>query len=145
MLHKQGFTLMEIIVVLTIIGVAVAFAFPNFNTPSQQARALSAQNNFLAIYSAEQNNNNNNKTFAGFAPSAGDTDGVAAANTALSLNLQDDGTYVYTCVVATSTCTATSNGGGGPNFTMLLNAPIQLNTGNPNTGNPTCSIASLCP
>ena len=63
MLHKQGFTLMEIIVVIIIIGLCLAFAFPNFTTPNEQSYALNAQNNLLAIYSAQQNYYNNNGSY----------------------------------------------------------------------------------
>ena len=60
MFSRAGFSLLEIIVVLMIIGIVIGFTLPNFSTPTLQARALTAQNNLLAIYSAEQNYNNNN-------------------------------------------------------------------------------------
>ena len=55
MSDREGITLMEIIVVLIIVGIAAGFFFPNYTTPIEKARAANAQNNLLAIYSAQQN------------------------------------------------------------------------------------------
>ncbi len=120
MLHRQGFTLMEIIVVLIIIGIVAAATFPSFNTPSEQARAENARNNLLAIYSAQQNYYNNNNAYCAstantaspactsLSPIGACGDSLAAINCNLSLNIQDDGTYLYTCT-GTTACQATRN------------------------------------
>jgi len=137
MLRRQGFTLIEIIVVLVIIGICVAFALPNFNIPTEQAKALNAQNNLLAIYSAQRNYNNNN---GGFATAL---NGVAAINTALSLNIQDDGSYQYSCsAVSGFTCTATRTGNPAPLTLTVTNSPILLHQANSNTNNPLCTPAA---
>ena len=60
MLHRQGFTLLELVVVLIIIAIATVFVFPNYTAPTEQALASSAQNNLLSIYTAQKNYNNNN-------------------------------------------------------------------------------------
>jgi prepilin-type N-terminal cleavage/methylation domain-containing protein len=163
MLHRQGFTLMEIIFVLIIIGVAVAFSFPNFTTSTEQARALNAKNNLLTIYTAQRNYYNNNggiycltgtsasSTCAAAPPTGiGDSncaDKLAAINCNLSLNIQDDGTYKYACpptggapltCVATRTSIATNN-----TIVLTLNLPIQLSG---STKNPSCNLtANWCP
>ena len=142
MLHRQGFTLIEILIVLIIIGIAAVFSMPNFNTPTEQARALNAQNNLLAIYSAEKNYLNNNGGFAvGVSGAAGDASSLAAIDSTLSLNIQDDGTYTYVC--SGSTCTATRTNVNPLGMSVTLTAPIQLN-GSPK--NPSCNLSSSwCP
>ncbi len=133
MLRREGFTLMEIIVVLIIIGIAVGFFFPYFTKPDEVARAANAQNNLLAIYSAEQNYNNNNGGNGSYCTASCNT--ISNINTALSLNIQDDGAYGYACSLGPPpTCTATrSNGPAAFSITVRLNTPIQL------TVNPTCT------
>ena len=135
MLHRHGFTLIEIVVVLTIIGVVTVFAIPNFTLPAERARALNTQNNLLTIYGAEKNYINNNGVFV-----AGAT--LAVLNTALFLNIQDDGTYTYSCVLTGPpsgfTCTATR----GVFTITVTNAPILIHVAGPN---PVCSSTAWCP
>ena len=109
---------------------------PNFTTPTEHARAITVQNNLLAIYSAQHNyyNNNGNNYCVG-AP----CNSLATINTSLSLNFQDDGTYSYFC--AGTTCTATRQDGSGNGLVLNLNQAIV--TGG---GNPTCTLTpSWCP
>jgi prepilin-type N-terminal cleavage/methylation domain-containing protein len=136
--RREGVTLIEIIVVLVIIGLAVRFLLPNFTTPNEQAWAINARNNLLAIYTAQQNYNVNNGGYCLIAGTCGDT--LPDLNLHLSLSIQDDGTYTYTCPTA-STCTATrANASFLPLITVTLNTPIQLNSANPSP-NPTCVAA----
>ena len=150
MCSRRGFTLMEMIVVLSIIAVAAVFVLPNFTTHTEQTRALNVQNNLLAIYSAEHNYNNNHGSYcinSGTNPTCADT--IADINANLSLNIQDDGTYTYACVGppptgTTPACTATRvNGSQSFSIQLTLNAPINL------TGevNPSCapSTSNWCP
>jgi len=142
MLHRQGFTLMEMIVVLIIIAIAAVFSFPNFTTPTEQARAMNAWNNLLAIYSAEKNYLNNNGGFAQIPALAGT---LALIDSTLSLNIQDDGTYLYECGTTTNVCTATRhNGPSAFSIAVKLTTPIQLTGG---TLNPSCtpSTSQWCP
>jgi prepilin-type N-terminal cleavage/methylation domain-containing protein len=126
MLYRQGFTLIEMLVVLIIIAVVIALSFPNFTAPTEQARALNAQNNLLAIYTAQRNYLNNNGSFINLAPSnPSDTDGVQIIDSTLSLNIQDDGSYAYSC--SGNTCQASRNGSPSSLLIKLsLNLPIQL-------------------
>jgi len=135
MRQSQGFTLIEIIVVLTIIAVCVAFTLPNFLGPTEQARAQTAQNNLLAIYSAEQNFlNNNNTYYSSQNPAQDDSPGI---DTALGLNIPTDGTYQYDCSGVTCTATRGSPSPGAVTITLTLNKPIALTGGG--TLNPLCS------
>jgi len=140
---------MEIIVVLVIISICVVVSFPNFTASTEQARAQTAQNNLLAIYSAQQNNRNNTGAFVNFGPNPGVDDGVPEVNSFLFLNIQDDSTYNYDCGVTTANaCTAQRiNPLGSLTITLTLNLPVQLKTG---TLNPVCApgaggSANWCP
>jgi len=146
--QKHGFTLMEILVVLIIIAMCAIFAFPNMMNPSEQARALTAQNNLLAVYAAQKNYFNNNGTYCLASNSCADI--IADINANLSLNIQDDSSYSYACGADATgfSCNACRNGSsscisGGAVQTgyllllNILNKPVQLNTNNPNM-NPTC-------
>lgn len=92
--RKFGFTLMEMMIVLIIIGVVIAIAFPNFETPTEQARALTAQNNLMAIYTAQKNYFNN---WGAYIVGSGNAFNIAQINNSLNLSIQDDSTYSYEC------------------------------------------------
>lgn len=137
MQSRKGMTLMEIIVVLMIVAIAATFFFSDFTTPTEKARVITIRNNLLAIYSAEKNYYNNNGSFA-FAAN------LATINSTLALNIQDDGTYLYSCVADPTgfVCTASRNNGAASLTMTLTNVPIQI-SGNVN---PTCvSSAHWCP
>ena len=125
---------MELIVILIIISVVAAFLFPNFTVPAEQARALTARNNLLAIYTAQQNYINNNNTIT-YCYSGGTGCGsLPAINTTLSLNIQDDGTYTYQCLTST-TCVATrTNPASAVTITVHMDSAIDISGGT----NPRC-------
>jgi prepilin-type N-terminal cleavage/methylation domain-containing protein len=139
MSSKEGITLIETIVVLVIIGVVAAFFFPNFTTPTEQARVSNVQNNLLGIYSAQQNYKNSNGGYCYNTGAGTCADSLADLNTNLTLSIADDGTYSYNCPNNSSTCTATRNNSTStPLMTLTLNTAIQLNPSLPGT-NPSCS------
>jgi prepilin-type N-terminal cleavage/methylation domain-containing protein len=143
MVSRKGITLMEIIVVLVIIGVAAAFFLPDFTIPMEKARASSVQNNLLDIYSAEQNYRNSNGSYCfGGAPFC---DSLADINTKLSLNIQDDGAYHYFCVSAAVgiECFA-ERMSTFKSIILTLSTPVNLSaTG---VANPKCNLTpSWCP
>jgi type II secretory pathway pseudopilin PulG len=139
-------TLMEIIIVLIIIGVAVALSFPNYTIPIEQAKAANARNNLLAIYSAEQNYNNNNGGNRNFALGAALAGSLALINSTLSLNIQDDGAYLYDCGVTTANaCTAKRTSISPPN-TIVLTLTSAINLSGSGTVNPQCNLSNnWCP
>ena len=133
MLRRQGFTLMEMLIVLIIIGICASLFLANFNMPTEQARALNAQNNLMAIYSAQRNYYNNYGHYV--------QGNLMRMNSALSLNIQNDGTYLYSCQPNPVTyCYARRwIGQASPlEMTLTFNQPIQLNPGQLNQ-NPSCS------
>lgn len=159
-MNKSGLTLLEIVVVLIIVGVILAFTVPDYTTPTEQARAMNAQNNLLAIYTAQQNYANNNGgnyctsiSSASAACQNAQTpadpncaDNLAAINCNLSLNIPDDGTYTYGCWPLrildpqgpVYPCTAVRNDSTS-NLTliMLLNEAIQIS----GEQNPSCTVS----
>ena len=149
MLGRRGITLIEIMVVLVIIGICAAIAFPDYTANSEQAMARTAKNNLLSIYSAETNFSTNNGAYAtSVSGSAGDPNGVQNVNNTFSLNLVDDNSYQYACVpdVTGFSCTATRNSPSVNIVMAVKNLPIQLDSNNPNP-NPSCSGANAgwCP
>ena len=55
MLTTKGFTLIEIIVVLVIMGILSAVFIVNYNNLTMQAESGTAQNNLIGIYTAQNN------------------------------------------------------------------------------------------
>ena len=109
--RKQGFTLIEILVVLVIVGIIAAFTLPNLLTSVNQSKAGVAQNNLLAISAAESKYNEDHGAYCTGA--CGTTAGI---NTSLNLNISD--TYTYSCGAgAPYTCTATATDGSGVTLT----------------------------
>ena len=151
MFLRRGFTLIEILVVLLILGIIVAVALPNFQTPNEHSYASVARNNLLSIYSAQKIYFNNNNGFCiTVAASACGT--IATINLSLGLDIQDD-TYTYACTTdplgSGFACTATRNDGSalpGDIYLTVTNNPITntLTTVNPN---PKCTAANnnWCP
>ena len=135
---SKGYTLMEIVVVLTIIGVIAGFYFPSFTVPDEKAWAANAKNNLLAIYSAQQNYKNNNGSYATLSA-------LSAIDSTLSLSIQDDGTYLYDCGVTTANaCTAKRSTTPSTNIVVTLNSAINLSGSG--TANPQCNTSNYyCP
>ena len=107
---RKGFSLIEIIIILFIISIIVAFSLPYFNDSIEQTKAQSAQNNLLAIAAAQskyyEDNNEKYCTNSGSPPCAGSSSSLFSA---LSLTIMPNDTFTYSCVVSGSSyqCTAT--------------------------------------
>ncbi len=159
---KKGFTLMEIIVVLIIIGILTIIALPNYTAMIIQGAAKSAQNNLVTIYNAQKNYY--------FGPVGNSTyctvtcNSLANINANLVLNISDNN-FTYTCTNPnndgglTYSCKAQSN--SDPNLSLTLiggptNNPPQIilpggvncASGGPAPCNPVCTDVpnpSYCP
>ena len=51
---RKGFSLMEIVAVMVIMGILAAFVIPNIMSSMEQTRAQAAKNNLLSIAAAQQ-------------------------------------------------------------------------------------------
>lgn len=63
--NKSGFTLVELMVVVAIIGVLAAIAIPNYQKYQAKARQSEAKVNLAALYTAEQGYYSEHGTFTG--------------------------------------------------------------------------------
>ncbi len=95
MSNKKGFTLVEVLVVMIIIGVLATIFLPNYYNYLEQARATEGVNSLLNIYAAEKNYYF--KTGCSFAvyqpdtpPCSIDDQSIANINKTLSLNLNEN-------------------------------------------------------
>jgi prepilin-type N-terminal cleavage/methylation domain-containing protein len=119
MSDRKGFTLLELIIVVVIIGVLVVIAVPNYITFIKQSNAQSAQNNLMAIFAAEQRYyEDHNPNYCSGAPCAANTSGI---NQNLSLNISSNDPFSYSCSTAGSSyaCAAAAN----DNSTQLILNP----------------------
>jgi prepilin-type N-terminal cleavage/methylation domain-containing protein len=146
---RKGFTLIEIIVVLVILGVLATVALYNYNIMMMQGVAKAAQNNLITIYNAQQN-----YYFANGVYCTASCNTLANINTNLNLFITDNN-FTYACAASGSSYTCTASIGS---FTFVVTGqPTQLilpgGTGcaggvAPPPCNPACSNAanpSYCP
>ena len=129
-----GFTLMELMISVFIVGMIAAFAIPNFRKSIQKARERNAALHLKTIYGA--NEIYKARSGGGYLPGAALN--LAQINSGLSISIMDNEmTYSYTRT-ALDTYTATSAWTGGNNFTVRINQnPV-------GAANPCCSAGS-CP
>ena len=127
-LSKQlkAFTLVELIMVVTIIGMMAVFVIPNYNKSVAKAYEKAASNNLLIIYAAQQNESNNNNSYK-----AGANVGVINSNLGLSI-IANNMDYVCTSPGNSFTCTAARDDGS---FTLTIT----------NASPTVCCGAGTCP
>jgi prepilin-type N-terminal cleavage/methylation domain-containing protein len=142
--NKKGFTLVEVIVSLTIVGILAAITLPNFYNYILQGQARTAQSDLLSIYNTEKNyffNNNsiycadskpNPQLACAVNPGAKCAQDVASINCNLSLNITDTN-FTYKCNDrggSSSGFTCTATGVSIPGFSLTLtDNPIILTGG----------------
>jgi len=116
MAAKEGFTLIEIIVVMIIVGVVAAISIPSFVTSMEQTKAQTAKYNLLAISAAQSKFNedyspansnaptyciNTSTNFANTLGAPGSCgDNLQDLNTYLHLNMQANDPFSYSCSTA---------------------------------------------
>ncbi len=119
----RGWSLVEIMVVMTIMGVLISMSFPSFNRSLEQARADIAGANLRAIWAAEKMYWLENRTY------------TSSLSQLQTLGLIDPAivsattVYVYAIPSATSssfTATATRTGSSQWSGALSINAPGDL-------------------
>ena len=138
---NQGFSLMELIVVIVILGVIAGFALPNYRQSIQQSHERDMDNQLKALHAVSLlYNTQNNGAFY-----AGTLNDLTAINTQFGINLitNDNTTYSYTGAANNFTANAT-----WPNFTIqITNLPISSTAvpANPCCSTRNCSVIPNCP
>jgi prepilin-type N-terminal cleavage/methylation domain-containing protein len=126
-LEKKGFTLIELVVVIVIIGILASVALPMFNNVVERSRTAEALANLKTVFESQKRRAVEFGSFATAFPS-------------LDINLTNPGKY-YTFVLGTPTYN-----GGGSNEDMAravkVSAPIYTICIT-ETGNFTCSDSSI--
>lgn len=129
MTQKNAFSLMELMVVVTIVAVIAAFGIPNYQKSVDLSIAKDAVNNLKLIGAAQQLYYARNGSSY---PSGGPVD-VFQINTNLHLSILQQQGVTYSCSGNTSVCTATRG-----SWTYSITLPAASGAV------PTCS-AGTCP
>jgi len=120
---KQAFTLTELLIVMIVIGIMVAWGTPQYGRTIERARARNAINNLIMIHAAnlvyQARHGGNNCTADSACTDLNKINGINGAN---SLNLIAGG-VTYACADGGTDCTGTSDSG---KFTVTvdLTSPI---------------------
>jgi prepilin-type N-terminal cleavage/methylation domain-containing protein len=115
MTSNKGFTLVEIVIVLIIVGVLAAFATPVFVNSIEQTKAQTAQGNLLAIAAAEEKYNEDyasycTQTKPASVPNCATNAADINTNLHLSVGVGSD-SFTYNCTTAGASYTCTSKDG----------------------------------
>jgi len=133
---QKGFTLIELMIVVAIIGILAAIAIPAFNTYSKKAKFTEVVQMTGAAKAAVESCVNDLTTLAGC---DGGTQGIPS-------NLGVAGKYVTSITTATGTVTGTSNSAvdSATNYTYILTPTYSNTNGVKWAVSGTCIAAGLC-
>jgi prepilin-type N-terminal cleavage/methylation domain-containing protein len=124
MTSQKGFTLVEIVVALIIVGIGAALVVPNLINSMEQTKAQAAKNNLLAISAKQQKYYEDYGYYCSDqAPNA--TCGSAAnLMSNLSLTTTSGDPFTYSCAGAAYTCTADDTAKGGSVTLTVTNTGV---------------------
>ncbi|MBD3169190.1 MAG: prepilin-type N-terminal cleavage/methylation domain-containing protein [candidate division Zixibacteria bacterium] len=107
--NQKGFTLIELMIVVVIIGILAALAIPRFMQATTKSKQSEAKQLLKQIYTMQRAYRQEFDTYAcnGLSASSGAPNGF----TTLGVEIQSSARYTYAMVAAqnTFTCTATGN------------------------------------
>ncbi len=90
-MRGKGFTLLELMVVIVIIGILVVYSLPSMRDPLERSRGRNAEFNLIAVYSAQKRHLVRERKY--FICDSGDIpdpdERLAAINQNLSLKIED--------------------------------------------------------
>jgi prepilin-type N-terminal cleavage/methylation domain-containing protein len=129
-LMKNGFTVLEIVIVIVILGLMAALAVPAYNKAKETAFDNQAKSDLKLIISSERNYK---YEMTYYYPSSGSVTDINAINNNLSLTLSADNNRIWNYTVKSTGCgQATRYGGDARNWYM-------------NATNTTTPISGTCP
>ncbi len=104
----RGFTLIEVMIVVAIIGILAAIAIPNFVRFQCRSKQSEAKTNLKAIYVAQESYRGENDTYLTVADAAFDS-----GTNELGVQIGGNARYDYATTGAATTFTATATGQAG--------------------------------
>ncbi len=104
--NRKGFTLIELMIVVVIIGILAAMAIPRFMKATARAKQSEAKELLKQIYTMEHTYRQANNTYGdnGFVS----TPGALSTAPNIGVEIQSSAIYTYTIVAAVNTFTATA-------------------------------------
>lgn len=108
---KKGFTLIELIIVVIVIGILATFAVPQYMKAVEKAKWAKAKNNLALLSRAEKMYRADNDTYTGFGDAPAAT--FAEQMELVDVDGDDDWTYAET-VASTTVFNATATRDDGP-------------------------------
>jgi type IV pilus assembly protein PilA len=133
---KKGFTLVELLIVVAILGILYAIAIPQYQGYVTEARATAAKNNLRNIYMQQREYRTNNNDFyrtgagCGGAPAVmADASGAINTNLFNNDNVLTNDFYNYCIDGAANNFTARAQ--------LISDTTIEFNINNTNTTNGT--------
>ncbi|SER17967.1 type IV pilus assembly protein PilA [Amphritea atlantica] len=133
---QQGFTLIELMIVVAIIGILAAIALPAYNTYTKKARFSEVVQSVTGVKSAVEVCYQTGNALA-------DCDTAGNGSVSTAVGMANVGTYVSTVTAVDGTITATGSA-EVDNKTFIL-VPTEVNSGLTwSSSGGTCIAAGLC-